>query len=66
MIDLDLLDLREHLQFRNEEGKRYVFDTVRRKWLAAGPEELARQLFVHYLLLRKGYSKKHYRGYAYS
>ena len=57
MIDLDLLDLREHLQFRTEEGKRYVFDTVRRKWLAAGPEELVRQLFVHYLLLRKGYGK---------
>ena len=57
MIELNLLDLREHLQFRTVEGKRYVFDAVRRKWLAAGPEELVRQLLVHYLLLYKGYGK---------
>jgi len=57
MIELNLLDLREQLQFRQEQGKRYVFDTIRRKWLIAGPEELVRQLLVHYLLLEKGYSK---------
>lgn len=57
MIELNLLNLREHLQFRQEKGKRYVFDLVRRKWLVSGPEELVRQLLVYYLLLEKGYSK---------
>ena len=31
MIELNLLKLREHLQFRKESGKRYVFDAVRPK-----------------------------------
>lgn len=56
MIELNLLDLKEHLRFREEKGKRYLFDAVRRKWLVAGPEELVRQLLVHYLILEKGYS----------
>ncbi len=57
MIELNLLALRDHLKFRRQGGKRYLFDAVRRKWLIAGPEELVRQLLVHYLILEKGYSK---------
>lgn len=38
-----------------KEGKRYVFDVLRRKYVALTPEEWVRQHFVHYLIEHKGY-----------
>lgn len=32
-----------------------VFDIIRKKWLAARPEELVRQTLLHYLVHEKGY-----------
>lgn len=36
-------------------GKKLIFDTVRRKYVALTPEEWVRQHFVHYLITEKGY-----------
>ena len=37
------------------DGKRQIFDTLRRCYVALTPEEWVRQHFVHYLLEHKGY-----------
>jgi hypothetical protein len=36
-------------------GKKLIFDTVRRKYVALTPEEWVRQHFVNYLITKKGY-----------
>lgn len=55
-LDLPLLDMQESLQIRTLNGQRQVWDSIRRKWLVLGPEELVRQLLLLYLVSEKGYS----------
>lgn len=38
-----------------KEGKRYIFDVLRKKYVCLTPEEWVRQHFVHYLLDYKRY-----------
>ncbi len=38
-----------------KNGKRLIFDPVRRKYVALTPEEWVRQHFVNYLITEKGY-----------
>ncbi|MBQ8464006.1 MAG: type I restriction enzyme HsdR N-terminal domain-containing protein [Prevotella sp.] len=45
------------IKFREQGGKRQIFDFLRRKYVALTPEEWVRQHFVHYLLTCKGYPK---------
>lgn len=42
-------------RLKEEDGKKYVFDEIRKMWLIVTPEEWVRQHFVHYLILTKGY-----------
>lgn len=37
------------------DGKRSIFDVVRRRYVALTPEEWVRQHFTNYLLMHKGY-----------
>ncbi|MBQ8672598.1 MAG: type I restriction enzyme HsdR N-terminal domain-containing protein [Bacteroides sp.] len=37
------------------QGRRFIFDILRRRYVALTPEEWVRQHFVHYLLEHKGY-----------
>lgn len=37
------------------EGRTYIFDILRGKYVALTPEEWVRQHFVHYLIEQKGY-----------
>ena len=39
------------------DGKRQIFDILRKCYVALTPEEWVRQHFVHYLIDHKGYSK---------
>lgn len=39
------------------EGKKTIFDEIRRQYVALTPEEWVRQHFVHFLIHQKGYSK---------
>ncbi|MDR1920028.1 MAG: type I restriction enzyme HsdR N-terminal domain-containing protein [Tannerellaceae bacterium] len=41
-----------------KEGKRMIFDPLRRKYVALTPEEWVRQHFVNYLLTEKHYPKE--------
>ena len=59
MPEIDLL--KYPLLFKDEGGKRYVFDPLRKKYLLLTPEELIRQKFVKYLIEDKGYPKSLFR-----
>ncbi|MBC7948202.1 MAG: type I restriction enzyme HsdR N-terminal domain-containing protein [Chitinophagaceae bacterium] len=37
-------------RMKNEAGKEFIFDTLRRKWLSLTPEEWVRQNFIQYLV----------------
>ncbi|MBX2876946.1 MAG: type I restriction enzyme HsdR N-terminal domain-containing protein [Saprospiraceae bacterium] len=57
MIDIDLLARQQQLKVKSEEGNRYLFDPIRKKWLVIQPEELVRQLIILYLIEEKQYNK---------
>ena len=42
-------------RIKQEEGKDYIFDTIRKRWLLLTPEEWVRQNFIQYLVQVKGY-----------
>lgn len=43
------------IKITEREGKRQIFDTLRKSYVALTPEEWVRQHFVNYLLQHKGY-----------
>ncbi|MBQ8701675.1 MAG: type I restriction enzyme HsdR N-terminal domain-containing protein [Prevotella sp.] len=45
------------IKIREREGKPYIFDDLRRKYVALTPEEWVRQHFIHYLTDHKHYPK---------
>ena len=45
------------IKWREQDGRRQIFDFLRRKWVALTPEERVRQHFVHFLIEQKGYPK---------
>ena len=56
-LDLDLLRYKDQLQIRRDDGKSFIFDPVRKKWLVLQPEEMVRQLVRCYLTEERGYRK---------
>jgi len=56
-IELDLLSRQDQLRVKTQEGTRYLFDPIRKKWLVLQPEELVRQLIILYLIEEKYYNK---------
>lgn len=42
-------------RIKQEEGKDYLFDTIRKRWLLLTPEEWVRQNFIQYLVQVKSY-----------
>ena len=40
-----------------KEGKNFIFDELRKKYVALTPEEWVRQHFIHFLIEQKGYPK---------
>ena len=45
------------IKITEKDGKRMIFDFLRRKYVALTPEEWVRQHFTHYLIEHKGYPK---------
>jgi hypothetical protein len=41
---------RPDFRIRHEEGKEFIFDGLRKKWLLLTPEEWVRQNFIQYLV----------------
>jgi hypothetical protein len=54
-IDLNLLQHQSALKIKKEATATYIFDVVRNKYLVLQPEELVRQMLLHYLLTDKKY-----------
>ena len=42
-------------RIKKEDGKEFIFDALRKKWLLLTPEEWVRQNFVQYLIKAKNY-----------
>jgi hypothetical protein len=42
-------------RIKKEEGREFIFDPLRKKWIVLTPEEWVRQNFVQYLLQEKSY-----------
>lgn len=53
MLALNLPSYSHKIITRN--GKGYIFDVLRKKYVALTPEEWVRQHFVHFLIEHKGY-----------
>lgn len=53
MLALNLPPFQPKIELR--EGKRFIFDVLRRQYVALTPEEWVRQHFVHLLIDHKGY-----------
>jgi hypothetical protein len=47
---------KDFLKIKREGGKRWIFDPIRRKWLVLQPEEMIRQLVLHFLVEEKRYN----------
>jgi len=45
------------IKWRDHNGRRQIFDFLRRRYVALTPEEWVRQHFVHFLIEQKGYPK---------
>ncbi len=45
------------IKITEKDGKRMIFDFLRKKYVALTPEEWVRQHFTHYLVEHKGYPK---------
>ena len=45
------------IKIGEKDGKRRIFDFLRRKYVALTPEEWVRQHFTHFLVEHKGYPK---------
>lgn len=56
-IQLNLLDYQSELKIKKEDGKRYLFDPIRKTYLVLTPEEMVRQLLIQYLLTERNISK---------
>ena len=54
-ISINYPAYQDKLQFSEKEGKRYLFDPFRKKHIVVTPEEVVRQLFLHYLVAEKNY-----------
>ena len=57
LIELDLLQFQNKLQIKTEFGKYFIGDKIRNKYVAMTPEELVRQLMIHYLTEKLYYPK---------
>lgn len=55
VYDLNLPPIKPSL--KKEEGKVWIFDIIRKKYVVLTPEEWVRQHFVHYLIQSKKYPK---------
>lgn len=55
MEKLNLPDF--EIRLKEEEGNKYIFDIVRKKYLVLTPEEWVRQNFLHLLISNLGYPK---------
>ena len=55
-LALDLLQHQQQLKFRKAQGKTYIYDPIRKKYLVLQPEESDRQLILQELIIAQQYN----------
>lgn len=48
-LDLDFLSYKDRLITKEQDGKMYIYDSIRKKFLVLQPEEMVRQLCILWL-----------------
>lgn len=56
-LNLKLDEFQNRLKIKTEGQKRFLWDFIRSKWLVLLPEEMVRQLLIHYLIEQLGVNK---------
>lgn len=56
-IELNFREVSSHIKIRNTGLKKEIWDLLRKKWLVLQPEEWVRQILIHILIYKYGYSK---------
>lgn len=56
-ISINFAAYQSQLKFKQEKDKRFIFCTIRNKYLVLTPEEIVRQLIIIYLIEEKQYPK---------
>lgn len=56
-LNLSLDEYQQYLKIKTEGEKRFLWDFIRSKWLVLLPEEMVRQLLIHYLIKQLGINK---------
>ncbi len=56
-LNLSLDKYQQYLKVKTEGQKRFLWDFIRSKWLVLLPEEMVRQLLIHYLIKHLGINK---------
>ncbi len=54
-LELSLLSYYDKIVLKKKGNKRFIYGTIRKKYLVWTPEELIRQLLLHYLMIEKNY-----------
>ena len=61
-LDIDFFKYKSFLKIKREtNATTFIYDPIRRKYLVLKPEELVRQLMLHYLNIEKKYPFKQMR-----
>ena len=58
MNQINLHQYNKYLKLELRDKKKYVYDPVRNKYVFLSPEEFVRQLYLQYLWIEKGLSKR--------
>ena len=61
LLNIDLLKYQNVLDIEYTNSQKYIFDCIRKKYMVLTPEELVRQLVIHYLMDEKKYPKNKIR-----
>jgi len=58
-IGIDYFKFKKDLRIETRDGKQWIYDPIRKKFLVMQAEEVVRQLLLNYLIQEKGYSPIH-------
>lgn len=58
-IVIDYFQFQSQIRTEVRDGKQWIFDPIRKKFLVLQPEEMVRQLLLQYLMIKKAYSPLH-------
>ncbi|MFK7936657.1 MAG: type I restriction enzyme HsdR N-terminal domain-containing protein [Saprospiraceae bacterium] len=61
-LNINYLPYQSHLRTKRDADRRYVFCCIRKKYLVWQPEEMVRQLVLHYLIEEKKYNRQRIRA----